>query len=65
MYCFFYGETCQVEPDKKHPDCCVKNPGILYRTSDRGKDEFRRKRKLLKEVISEVQLSMTIIFYKQ
>lgn len=64
MYCFFYGETCQVEPDKKRPDCFVKNSGILYRTSDRGKDEFGRKRKLFKEVTLEVQLSMTIIFYK-
>ena len=43
--CFICGEVCAVQPDKKHPDRWKKNPGILCRTADRGKNKDGYKKK--------------------
>ena len=54
MYCFICGEDCQVVADKKNPSCFKKNPGVLCKTADRGRDQLGRKRKSFKEVLAEV-----------
>ena len=52
--CMFCGESCDVEKDTKHPGRWEKNPGVLCRTADRGKDKYGRQRKEFKEVLLEV-----------
>lgn len=39
--------------DNKHPDRWEKNPGVLCKTANRGKDQFGNARKSFKEVLLE------------
>ena len=48
--CLFCANSCNIEPDSKHPDRWRKNKGILCCTADRGKEK-----KSVKEVILEVK----------
>ena len=52
--CFICGDSCNVTGDPKHPDRWERNPGILCRTTDRGKDKGGRTRKSFKDVLLEI-----------
>ena len=52
--CFICGQFCNVTGDPKHPACWEKNPGVLCRTADRGKNKDGRPRKSYKDVLFEV-----------
>ena len=45
--CFICGESCNVIPDKKHPDRWKKNKAFVCRTADRGKGKLSFKEVLL------------------
>ena len=56
--CFVCGYSCNVTSDPKHPDRWERNPErnpeILCRTADRGKDKEGRTRKSFKDVLLEI-----------
>ena len=52
--CFICGQFCNVTGDPKHPACWEKNPGVLCRIADCGKNKDGRPRKSYKDVLVEV-----------
>ena len=52
--CFICGDSCNITGDPKHPDRRERNPGILCRAADQGKDKEGRTRKSFKDVLLEI-----------
>ena len=52
--CFICGQFCNATGDPEHHFRREKNPGVLCRTADRGKDKEGRPRKGFQDVLLEV-----------
>lgn len=52
--CLFCGKDCSIVKDSKNPTRWEKNPGVLCKTANRGKDQFGNERKSFKEVLLEI-----------
>ena len=52
--CLICGDSCNVTGGLKHPDRWERNPGILCRTADWGKEKEGGTRKSFKDVLLEI-----------
>ena len=55
--CLIYGEACNIEKDKKHPERWNENKSFLFRTANRGKGKPSFKEVLLQVRIIVLEFS--------
>ena len=54
--CLIYGEACNIEKDKKHPERWNENKSFLFRTANRGKGKHPLKKYFYRYVLLSLNL---------